>query len=328
LNADIHGALDVASRSKEVALKTNNPDDAALAEWMWAAANFLAGNHLVALKHFGAALSHLRARQHHRHSSLLLGGMARCLMYRGSLDQSLKCANRAIDEGEKSEHPYTLCQSLLQVISVFLVLADFRRLELHLARLTELSALHSLIAIRPVATGLRGQWYLRQNNFDEGIPLLRRALQELQAQRSEILTIDFLCDLAPGLVSIGEQEEALELILKAIEVQERGGKLVYMPALFRVKGGILASRSELDHVEAESSFLTAIDWAKRQSATLLELMAATELAELLLKQDRVSEAYKHLSAAADRMPEGLGSPAHERALQILNRLQSGTKAAG
>jgi predicted ATPase/DNA-binding winged helix-turn-helix (wHTH) protein len=327
-NADIHGALDIASRSKEVALKTNNLDDAALAEWMLAAANVLAGNHLVALKHFEAPLSHLRARQHHRHSSLLLGGMARCLLYRGSLDRSLECANRAIDEGEKSEHPYTLCQSLLHAVSVYLALADFKRLELRLAQLTELSALHSLITIRPVATGLRGQWYLRQNNFDEGIPLLRRALQELQAQRSEILTVDFLCDLAAGLVAIGEQEEALELILKAIEVQQRGGKLVYMPALFRVKGGILASRSEVDHVEAESSFLTAIDWAKRQSATLFELMAATDLAELLLKQDRMSEGYKHLNAAISRMPEGLGSPAHERALQILNRLQSGIKAAG
>jgi hypothetical protein len=185
-----------------------------------------------------------------------------------------------------------------------------------------------MIDYRAVVTGLRGQWYLRQNNLHEGIPLLRRALKELQAERSVILTMDFLCDLAAGLVAIGEHEEALELTLNAIEVQQRGGKLVYMPALFRVKGGILASRSELDHVEAESSLLSAIDWAKRQSATLFELMAATDLAELLLKQDRVSEAYEHLSAAIGRMPKGIVSPAHERALQILNRFRSGTEAAG
>jgi hypothetical protein len=143
-----------------------------------------------------------------------------------------------------------------------------------------------------------------------------------------MLTMEILCDLAAGLVAIGEHEEALELTLNAIEVQQRGGKLVYMPALFRAKGGILASRSEVDHVEAESSLLTAIDWAKRQSATLFELMAATDLAELLLKQDRGSEGYKHLNAAIGRMPKGILSPAHERALQILDRLQSGAKAAG
>jgi tetratricopeptide (TPR) repeat protein len=183
-NADIHGALDIATRSKEAALKTNDPDDVALAEFMLGASNFLAGNHLVALKHFGAALSHFRARQHHRHSVLLLDGMARCLLYRGSLDQALECANRAIDEGEKSEHPYALCQALCHTFPVYLALADFRRSELHLAQLTELCALHSLIDFRPVVTGLRGQWYLRQNNFHEGVPLLRHALRELQAQRN------------------------------------------------------------------------------------------------------------------------------------------------
>lgn len=158
--------------------------------------------------------------------------------------------------------------------------------------------------------------------------MLRRAFKELQAQRNENQTIDILCDLAEGLAAIGEHEEALELTLNAIEVQQRGGKLVYMPALFRVKGGILASRSEVDHVQAESSLLSAIDWAKRQSATLFELMAATDLAELLLKQDRVSEGYKHLNAAIGRMPEGIVCPALERALQILDRFQSGTAAAG
>jgi tetratricopeptide (TPR) repeat protein len=333
-NSDIQSALDIASRSKEVAIKTNDPDDVALAEWMLGAANHLVGNHLVALKHSEASLSymasgsHFRVGQDHWISCLMLGGMARSLLFMGSLDQSLKCANRANEEGQKSGYPYTLCRSLCITFSVYLALADFRRLELHLAQLTELCALDSLIDLRPVVTGLRGQWYLRQNKFHEGIPLLRRAFKELQAQRNEMQSIDILCDLAAGLVAIGEQEEALELTLNAIEVQQRGGKLVYMPALFTVKGRILASRSEVDHVKAESSLLSAIDWAKRQSATLFELMAATDLAELLLKQDRMSEGYKHLNAAVGRMPKGIVFPAHERALQILDRLQSGATAAG
>jgi hypothetical protein len=62
--------------------------------------------------------------------------------------------------------------------------------------------------------------------------------------------------------------------------------------------------------------------------TLFELKAATELADLLLKQDRAAEAHKHLSAALDGMPAGIGFPAHKRALEILDRLRSGTKAVG
>jgi hypothetical protein len=83
-NTDINAALDIASRSKEVALKTKDHDDMALAEAMLGAAHHLAGNHLVALKRFESGLSHsasgwrFRAGQHlFHHRSLLLVGMAR-----------------------------------------------------------------------------------------------------------------------------------------------------------------------------------------------------------------------------------------------------------
>jgi predicted ATPase/DNA-binding winged helix-turn-helix (wHTH) protein len=332
-NIDINAALDIASRSKEVALKTRDHDDIALAESMLGTAYHLAGNHLVALKHFESGLSHsasgwrFRAGQHlFHHNSLLLVGMARCLLYRGLLDRSLDYARLAIEEGEKSGHPATLCRSLSLVLPVYLALADCRRSEQYIAQLTELSAVYCLKPYRAVATGLRGQWLLLQDNLREGIPLLKKALEGLYAQRHEMLNMDFLCDLSAGLIAMGEHQEALTLTINAIEVQRRGGKFLYMPALFRMKGLILASRSAADYFEAEQSLLSAIDWARRQSATLFELKAATDLAELLLKQDRMPEAFKHLSAALDRTPAGSVSPAHKRALQILNRLQSGAEA--
>ena len=49
---DINGALDIATRSKKVALQTQDPDDMALAESMLGAVNHLAGNHPVAQQHF------------------------------------------------------------------------------------------------------------------------------------------------------------------------------------------------------------------------------------------------------------------------------------
>ena len=334
-NTDINAALDIASRSKEVALKTRDHDDMALAEAMLGVVHHLAGNHLVALKHFESGLSHsasgwrFRAGQHvFYHSSLLLVGMARCLLFRGLLDQSLDYATRAIEEGEKSNRPATLCRSLSQVLPVYLALAESRRSEQYIAQLTELAAAYSLKPYHAIATGLRGQWLLLQNDLREGIPLLKRALEELDAQRHDSLNMEFLCDLGAGLIAMGEHQEALTLTVNAIDVQHRGGKLLYMPALFRMKGLIMASRSAEDYFEAEASLLSAIDWAKRQSATLFELKAATELAELLLRQRRMPEAYKHLSAALDRMPAGIVSPAHARAVQILSQLQSGTEAVG
>jgi hypothetical protein len=104
---DIRRALDVAARSQKVALKTQDPDDMARAESMLGAANHLAGNHLVAQRHFEAGLrqlasgSRLRAGHHlFHHPTLLLVGMARSLLYRGLLDQSLHYTSLAIEEAE------------------------------------------------------------------------------------------------------------------------------------------------------------------------------------------------------------------------------------
>jgi len=332
---DIYRALEIAERSQKVALKIQDPDDMAHAETMLGAANHLAGNHLVAQKHFEAGLrrsasgSRLRAGHYlFHHTALSLAGMARSLLYRGLLDQSLDYARLAIQEGEKSGNPATLCRSLILILPVYLAVEDWQRSEQYIAQLSDLSAAQALKPLHAIATGFRGRWLLLQDNIRDGVPLLKRASEELEAQRQEMLSMDFVSDLGVGLAASGQHEEALTLVADALDVQKRGGKFLFAPALMRVKGLILASRSHEDYPEAETSFLSAIDWAKRQSATLFELKAAMDLAELLLKQRRVPEAHKYLSAALDRMPAGMASPDHKRALQIAKRMQSGIKAVG
>jgi predicted ATPase/DNA-binding winged helix-turn-helix (wHTH) protein len=335
-NIDINAALDIASRSKEVALKTKEHDDMALAESMLGATHHhLAGNHVVALEHFESGLSHsasglrFRAGQHlFHHSGLFLVGMARYLLYGGGLEQSLDYARLAIEEGEKSDHPATLCRSLSLVLPVYLAMADSRRSEQYVAQLTEFAARYSLKPYRAVATGLRGRWLLLQNDLHEGIPLLKRALEELHAQRHEMLNMGFVCDLTAGLIARGEHQEALTMVMNAIDVQRRGGKFLYMPALFRMKGSFWRLDRRRIISKRNKACCRQSTGQKRQSATLFELKAATDLAELLLKQDRVAEAYKCLSAALDRTPAGIISFDHARALQILSRLQSGIKAVG
>ena len=148
---DIRGATDIAVRSKKLALKTGDPDDMALAESMLAASNHLLGNHLVAQLHCESGLRYLASGPRFRtgqylfhYTSFLLVGMARSLLYRGLLDQSLDYAKRAIEEGEKSDHPATFCRSLALVLPVFLTMADLRQSDQYIAELSDLSAAHSL----------------------------------------------------------------------------------------------------------------------------------------------------------------------------------------
>jgi predicted ATPase/DNA-binding winged helix-turn-helix (wHTH) protein len=331
---DIHRALDVATRSQKVALKTRDPDDMAHAEAMLGAANHLAGNHLAAEKHFEAGMRHSASGSRLRpgrylfhHTTLLLACMARSLLYRGLIDQSLHYARIAIEEGEKSGYPATLCRSLILILPVYLELEDWQRSGQYIAQLTEISAAHSLKPLRAIATGLRGRWLLLQNHIRDGVPLLKRASEELETQRHEMLNMDFVSDLGAGLAALGQHAEALTLVANALDAQTRGGKFLFVPALLKVKGLILASRSSEDLPEAEKSLLSSIESARRQSATLFELKSAIELAELLLSQKRMPEAYRYISAALGRTSDGIVSPARNRALQILNQFQSSTKAA-
>ncbi|MEH2548445.1 putative ATPase/DNA-binding winged helix-turn-helix (wHTH) protein [Bradyrhizobium sp. AZCC 2262] len=332
---DIHRALDVAAQSQKVALTIQDPDDMAHAETMLGAANHLAGNHLLAQKHFEAGLRHAvsgsrlhAARYLFHHTTLLLAGMARSLLYRGVLDQSLDYARLAIEEGEKSELSATLCRSLILVLPVYLALEDWQKSEQYIVQLTDVSATHSLNPLRSIATGLRGRWLLLQGDIRDGVLLLKRASEELETQRHEMLNMDFVSDLGEGLAALGQHEEALTLVMKALDVQKRGGKLLFVPALLRVKGLILASRSAEDYPDAERSLMSSIEWSRRQSANLFELKSAIDLAELLLSQKRMPEAYGHISAALDQTSDEIVSPVHDRARQILSRLQPGTRAAG
>ena len=156
-----------------------------------------------------------------------------------------------MEEGEKASHPATLCRSLCLVLPIYLMLDDWQRSEQYIAQLTDLSAAHSLKPYRTIATGLRGRWLLLQNNIGDGVSLLKRASEELEAQRHEMLSMDFICDLGVGLAALNQHEEALALVVNALDVQQRGGKFLHVPALFRVKGLVLASRSAEDYSEAE-----------------------------------------------------------------------------
>jgi len=332
---DIGEALEIAARTKKVALRTRDRDDLALAEAMLGTAQHLTGDHRVAQGHFEDGLRHTAIGSRFRagqdlfpYTSFSVVGLARSLLYRGQLDQALEYAKLAIERAERSGRPAALCRTLIMVLPVFLALEDAERVDAFAARVTEVSAAYSLLPYRAAAIGLRGQWLLLQDNPEEAARLLSKASEELRAQRQEILRMELICDLAAGLVAVDQHEEALKLVIDAIDAEQREKRFLHMPALLRAKGVILASRSHEGHAEAEKSLLSSIDWAQRQSAALFELRSATDLAGLLLVQGRISEAYKHVSAALSRTPVDVVSPCHERARHILSRFQSSSKAAG
>jgi predicted ATPase len=78
-----------------------------------------------------------------------------------------------------------------------------------------------------------------------------------------------------------------------------------MPELLRIKGELVLSDGAAAATEtAESFFLQALDWARRQGALSWELRTATSLAKLWHQDGKMSEANDLLSAVYQRFDEG------------------------
>src|SRR5215469_3754201 len=105
----------------------------------------------------------------------------------------------------------------------------------------------------------------------------------------------------------GDLDLALQLIDESIEQIERPGweERWYFAEILRIKGWLHSLKG--DPEAAERSYLTSLDWARRQQAKSWELRTATSYARLLREQGRVREAGDLLAPVCAWFTEGFGT---------------------
>jgi predicted ATPase len=104
------------------------------------------------------------------------------------------------------------------------------------------------------------------------------------------------------------------------------GDLLYLPEVLRTRGAILAHPAVGQAGAAEACFAAAMDLARRQSALVWELRAATSLARLRAGQNRLQEAHGLLAPVRGRFREGFSTADPVAADALLRR--SGRMLAG
>jgi predicted ATPase len=113
--------------------------------------------------------------------------------------------------------------------------------------------------------------------------------------------------LSDVLHGMGRYTEAIAALDAGLAFSART-KVAWLDAeLHRRKADLLLSISNVDTSDAENELRQAIDIARKQSAKLFELRAATSLARLWADQDRRSEARDLLKPIHSWFTEGLGS---------------------
>ena len=100
-------------------------------------------------------------------------------------------------------------------------------------------------------------------------------------------------------------DEGLAAIAEAQKLGVTGGERFWQTELLRLKGELRLQQSDQSVQAAEECFCEALKIAQDQHAKMLELRAATSLARLWRKLNKLDDAKRMLHSVYSRFTEGI-----------------------
>jgi predicted ATPase len=174
---------------------------------------------------------------------------------------------------------------------------------------------------------------------EEGIAQIRQGMAGFQATGAEGGWPHYLVMLAEAYRTVGQDEEGLTALAKALATVTRTEERYYEAELYRLYGELLLRNGETETertgdqkilsdspilrfpvASPEDSFLRAIDIARRQQAKSLELRAVTSLARLWQQQGKKDEARQMLAEISGWFTEGFETKDLREAKKLLEEL--------
>lgn len=324
---DFRGALALAQRSVTITEAIGSPGVIAAGESVLGVAYHFIGDQTRARRHCERGLMRVEVARTERvaffgydHEIRALTALARCYWLIGFPDRAAKTARRAIDVATQRDHPFNLCMTLIYTATVFLWRGDLDEAEQLIGRLVAHAARHSLGPCHTVGMALNGELSIARGNPLEGVALLQRALEVLQAAKHQAHIPAFHVALAEGLMKVGKIDEAASAVDAGLALSETFGETLNVPELLRVRGEIWLQTTPPDPVAAEGAFERSLKQASEQSARSLELRSAMRLARLWASQGRSSAAATLLETSYLRFREGFETTDLKLAGQLLAEL--------
>jgi DNA-binding winged helix-turn-helix (wHTH) protein/predicted ATPase len=156
--------------------------------------------------------------------------------------------------------------------------------------------------------------------IDGGILRMKHHLSELRAAGFEVAAAYHLALIATALGKAGRFDEALRTIEESLLIIDRTGQRHCEAEVHRLKGELLRTQRASNAADAEKSFRTAIEIARKQRAKSWELRATTSLARLLAKQHKHDKARAMLAEIYNWFTEGFNTPDLKDAKTLLDHL--------
>lgn len=271
---------------------------------------FFLGRFDEARTHLFAAKS-LHDPNQHRSHTLLYGrdpgitariSLARTLWILGEVEQVDTLALEAIGMAREFAHPFTLVFTLTFLSWIYSALRNANR-TLELAdEAIAVSTQYSFELGLAWATSSQG-WALAENGREEGLGKLLHGLSATRATGANLNNTFTLALLAEIYIRHKRIDEGLGAIEEALKLAVTGGEQFWHAELLRLKGELLLGQSDPSVQGAEQCFCEALKIAQGQHAKMLELRAATSLAKLWRKLDKLDDAKRILNSAYSRFTE-------------------------
>lgn len=237
----------------------------------------------------------------------------------GYPDQAKKRSQRAIDEAQALNHPFTLGFTLIFAACSFYVLLGDRDMVLkYIDPVSHLAQEHHFLTWLPVVGYLNGYMLLYGGLVEEGIAKMQQAITLRRSAGTLNYLPVMLVVFAEALQQTGHVKQGLAVVEEALDLIASTQERYCDAEAHRVKGCLLELQG--DQTEAEIWLLQAIEIAQQQQAKSFELRATIHLCRLLQQQGRGEEARAHLYPLYHWFTEGLDTPDLVAARELLTKL--------
>ena len=229
--------------------------------------------------------------------------LARTLWILGEGEQVEPLAREAMGMARELEHTFNLVFTLVALSWIYSTLRNAKRTRELTNEAIAVSTQYSFVLGLAWATVSQG-WALAENGHEDGLGTLQHGLAATRATGAGLNNTFTLALLAEIYLRQNRIDEGLAAIAEALKLAVTGGELFWHAELLRLKGELLLAQSDPSVQAAEECLCEALKIAQDQHATMLELRAATSLARLWRKLNKLDEAKRLLNSVYSRFNEG------------------------
>jgi predicted ATPase len=329
VRGELRLCVNLAAEGMDIAGRLNDPGILMEALFMAGETMLYRADFATARDRFATAVSEYDDRERTKfwaaHTSHNAGvtcrsNLAVCLWHLGYPDQALKVNREMRQLARDIDHPFSLAYALHH--TGWLCQCCRLGAEVQAAAEEEIVIANEqgFALWRATGTFFKGAGMLLQGELEEALPLLLKALDAFRAGGAELTLPCQLSTLGQAYTQAGRFADARQALDEGLAIAEKNDERFQEAELYRLKGELLLAEST-DHAAAsEGFFCQAIETARRQRSKAWELRATMSLARLRQRQSRRAEARAALGAVYGTYAEGFTTPDLVDAKTLLEHL--------